>query len=343
MGGILGRIDAMQRRHPSLAFPFAVIKKFSEDQSSNLAVLITYYAFFSIFPLLLALSSALGFVLAHHPEWQMKVTNSALKSFPLIGNNAPPPIKGNLAAVVVGGALALYSGLGVAKTAQTAWDTVYLVAHTDQPGFLPKTLRALRLIAVGGLGLIATTVLSGVAASGKSIGVDIGPLFTVLGVLVAVVLNALLFTVLFRWLTVRIVSFRDALPGAIIAAVALAALQAVASAFISHKLKGANATYGSFGTVIVLLSWFYLQSQVVLLAAQVNVVRQYHLWPRALHDPPDTEADFRAYEGYAERERYQAQENVDTSYSGADDRHEDSTTTRRRRPKQASAKADTTP
>ena len=42
--------------------------KFGEDSSGNLAVLITYYAFFSIFPLLLALSSVLGFVLAGHPE-----------------------------------------------------------------------------------------------------------------------------------------------------------------------------------------------------------------------------------------------------------------------------------
>jgi uncharacterized BrkB/YihY/UPF0761 family membrane protein len=32
----------------------------------------------------------------------------------------------------------------------------------------------------------------------------------------------------------------------------------------------------------VLLSWFYLQSQVLLLAAQLNVVRQDRLWPRSL-------------------------------------------------------------
>lgn len=314
MGRLLHWLDALQRNHAWLAFPFAVLRKFSDDQSSNLAVLITYYAFFSVFPLLLALSSLLGFVLHGNPQWQHDVTNSALKNIPLIGNNAPPPLKGSLASVIVGGALALWSGLGVAKTGQTAWDTVYLVAHTDQPGFVPKTLRAVRLVAVGGLGMILTTVISGAAASGKSIGLDIGPVFTVLGIAIAVVLNTLLFAVLFRWLTVRPVSFRDALPGAILAAVAFAVLQTVASAFIAHKLKGANATYGSFGAVIVLLSWFYLQSQVVLLAAQVNVVRQYRLWPRALTDAPATEADFRAYEGYAERERFKPQEDVDTSF-----------------------------
>src|SRR5438270_9588081 len=65
-----------------------------------------------------------------------------------------------------------------------------------------------------------------------------------------------------------------------------------------------------------MLSWFYLQAQVVLLSAEVNVVRQYRLWPRAMTDPPATEADFRAYEAYAERERYRPQEDVDTEFAG---------------------------
>ena len=87
---------------------------------------------------------------------------------------------------------------------------------------------------------------------------------------------------------------------------------------IWHKLAGASTTYPKdIASVIVLLSWFYLQAQVVLFAAEVNVVRQYKLWPRALTDPPATEADFRAYEAYAERERYQPDEDVDTSFAGA--------------------------
>jgi membrane protein len=311
--GILQRIDDQQRAHRWLAFPFAVYKKFSDDQSGNLAVLITYYAFFSIFPLLIALASVMGFVLHGHPNEYHHVETDALANFPLI-KKTPLPKHGSVLVVVVGIVLAVYSGLGVAKTAQTAWDTVYLVARTDQPGFVPKTLRALRLIVVGGFGLILTTLIAGLPASGQSVGLNLGWGATILGVAIAVVLNALLFTTLFRWLTVRPVSFRDALPGGIIAAVSFAVLQTTATAFQTHKLASANATYGSFGSVIILLSWFYLQSQAMLFAAQVNVVRQYRLWPRAITDAPATEADFRAFEGYAERERYVDQEDVDTSY-----------------------------
>jgi len=94
-------------------------------------------------------------------------------------------------------------------------------------------------------------------------------------------------------------------------------LELGASALIAHKLKGASTTYGKdVASVIVLLSWFYLQAQILLFAAEINVVRQYRMWPRAITDPPATDADFRAYEAYAERERYQPDEEVDTEFNG---------------------------
>jgi YihY family inner membrane protein len=318
--GFLNRLDRLQQRRAWAAFPFAVVKKFGEDQAGNLAALIAYYAIFSIFPLMLAMSTILGFVLHGHPEWQSTVTDSALKNLPLVGNHQPPPLHGNVAALVIGLALALWSGLGVAKAAQTAFNTVYLVAHTDRPNFLKSTVRALGLVAVGGFGLILTTILSSAVTSVRSVGgVDVGPGLRVVGIAIAVALNTALFLLLFRWLTVRDVRWRDAAPGALMSAIALQALQLASSAFIAHKLKGASSTYGNFAAVIVLLSWFYLQAQVVLLAAEVNVVRQYKLWPRAMTDAPATEADFRTYEAYAERERYQPEEDVDTSFDDQQD------------------------
>jgi len=299
---------------------FAVVKKFGEDQAGNLAALIAYYAIFSIFPLLLAMSTLLSYVLRGHPDWQATVTDSALKNLPLVHLQTTNPKSGSLAALVIGLAISLWSGLGVAKSAQTAFNTVYLVSHTDRPNFLFSSLRAAGLVVVGGAGLIITTALSSAVTSVHSIGgLQVGAGLRVVGIVLAIALNTLLFLLLFRWLTVREVGWRDALPGAVISAVALQILQLAASAFISHKLKGASTTYGKdVAGVIVLLSWFYLQAQVVLFAAEVNVVRQYKLWPRAMTDPPATDADFRTYEAYAERERYQPQEDVDTDFSDRD-------------------------
>ena len=287
--------------------------------AGNLAALTAYYAFFSVFPLLLAFSTILGYVLAGHPDWQHTVETSAFSQLPLISKAAP--LHGNAVALVFGLLLALWSGLGVAKTGQTAFNTVYLVAHTDRPNFLKSTLRALAIIGFGGTGFIITTMLSSAVTSIHSVGgVQLGIGLRIVGTAIAIALNTGLFLVLFRWLTVRDVSWRDAWPGAVLSAVLLQVLQLVATAVIAHKLKSATATYANFGTVVVMLSWFYLQAQVVLLCAEVNVVRQYRLWPRALTDPPATEADYRAYEAYAERERFQKHEAVDTSFDGEDAR-----------------------
>jgi membrane protein len=294
MGGLLARVDALQRRTPALAFVVAVLKKYGEDGAGSLAAVIAYYAIFSIFPLLLALTAVLGFVLHGHPDWQHAVTNSALRDLPLVGANRPQPLHGSVLRLVVGAVLALWSGLGVAKSAQRAFDSVYLVARSERPDFLRSTARAVALVAVGGSGLIATTAVSSAVTSVHSIdGFSLGAGLKVAGIALAVVLNVLLFLVLFNWLTVSQLTWRHALPGAVMTAVALQVMQLAASAFISHKLKGASATYGNFAAVIVLLSWFALQAQVVLLAAEVNVVRQRRLWPRALVDAPANHAPVR--------------------------------------------------
>ena len=319
MKHFLAKLDHWQRAHNWLAFPFAVVKKFGEDQAGNLAALVAYYAIFSIFPLLLVLTTVLGFVLAGHPVWQADVTKSALHNLPLV-HLQTKHTNGSVVALVVGSLISLWSGLGVAKAAQTAFDTVYLVPKTDRPGFPWGILRAARIVVVGGLGFLTTTAVSGAFANVQSVdGLDLGPGLRVLGTVLAVGLNVGLFLVLFRWLTVRPVGWRDALPGAVISAVILQALQTGASLFINHQLKGASTTYGKdVAGVIVLMSWFYLQAQVVLLSAEVNVVRHYKLWPRALTDAPATPADYRAFEAYAERERYRPSEEVDTEFRGHD-------------------------
>ena len=78
-------IDGFQQRRPLLAVPFAVVKKFGEDQAGNLAGLVAYYGFFSIFPLLLVLVSVLGIVLRGHTGLQQRVVSSVLGNFPIVG------------------------------------------------------------------------------------------------------------------------------------------------------------------------------------------------------------------------------------------------------------------
>src|SRR3954470_957277 len=113
---ILGPLDRWQRRHAVGGFPVAVVKKFAEDRASSLAVLIAYYAFFSLFPLLLAFVSVLGFVLEDNPSLRDDIVDSALARIPVIGGQVADqvhPLTGSGAALAVGVIGAIWAGLGV--------------------------------------------------------------------------------------------------------------------------------------------------------------------------------------------------------------------------------------
>ena len=70
-------------------------------------------------------------------------------------------------------------------------------------------------------------------------------------------------------------------------------------AFVRHWVEGSTTTTGVFAVVIGLLSWLYLQAQLTVLAAEVNVVRREHLWPRSLTGRDLGDGDRRALARYA--------------------------------------------
>jgi YihY family inner membrane protein len=306
MAGMLERADGFQQRHVWAGFPFAVYKKFGDDRAGNLAALISYYAFFSIFPLLLALVTILGYVLAGHPDLQHKVFTSAVGNFPFIGQHGPSkPLTGNVAAIVIGLALAVWSGLKVAQTAQTAFNTVYDVPRVNYPGFVPRLLRSIQLVVIVGGGLVFTTLLQGIVSGSGNYGLDLGLGLTIAGAIVGIVLNAGLFMLTFRRLTVKDVSWMQVLPGAVVAAIAWFVLQKVGTNLFNSKVNGAKGTYGTFAVVIGLLAFFYILAQITLYCAEINVVLSQRLWPRGLSSmkrQASTDADMRAYRNYAQRE-----------------------------------------
>ena len=107
-------------------------------------------------------------------------------------------------------------------------------------------------------------------------------------------LNLLAYAVAFQVLTVKRLSVREVLPGAILGAVLWTVLQTVGGYYVTHVVAKAQPLYGSFAVVIGLLAWIALGAQASLYAAEVNVVRAAHLWPRSLTGPPSTEADRQA-------------------------------------------------
>ena len=135
------------------------------------------------------------------------------------------------------------------------------------------------LFAVGG-GLVATTFLSGLAGG---IGHVLNGTAAQVGtVAVSLVLNVGVFWLAFRLATMRRVRWRDLWIGAAIAAFVWQVLQLVSGYVVSHQLSHSSSLYGTFGVVLGLLAWLYLQAQVTLYAAEVDVVLVRRLWPRSI-------------------------------------------------------------
>jgi membrane protein len=306
------RFDRMQQRRPWTALPMAVVKKFSEDQSTNLAAMVAFWGFFSIFPLLLVFVTVLAYVL---PDAATKanVLHHVASFLPLVDTSTVRTLSGSWWTLVVGILTALWSGLAVVKTLQTAFNSVWEVPMAERPKFLETIKRAVLVLATVGLGLVISTVISSFV-TGTATGIHLGWAGRLLGYVIAIALDVGLFVAAFRMLTDRDITTRDVLPGAVLSGGIFWLLQQLSSFIISRHLQSAQSTYGTFATVITLLWWFYLQGQVTMLGAQLNVVLKRRLWPRSIVGGPDTQADHRAYEQYAEERTYHDDEEIDTSF-----------------------------
>jgi membrane protein len=274
----LRRFDRFQQRHAVLAFPLAVVRKYGNDQGGNLVSVIAYNAFFSLFPLLLVFTTVLGYVLHGDPSAQKAVLNSALGQFPVIGGSIKAhSLTGNGGALAVGIAGSIWGGLRVTLAAQNAFDQVWAVPFRSRPDFLFSRLRGLGLLVSLGVLTVITTVVSALVAAGVT-----GAALTVLGVVVSLLLDFVLFFAVFRLLTANVVATRELLPGIITAAILWELLQLLGGYLVGHSLRSAQATYGTFYLVIGLLVWLHLAALATIYAVESNVVRHRHLWPRSL-------------------------------------------------------------
>ena len=289
---ILASLDAWQRSHAAAAVPVAVLKKFTDDRASSLAALMAYYAFFSLFPLMLVFVSVLGFVLEGDPSLQADIVDSTLARIPVIGaqlDDEVAPLTGSTLGLAVGLAGALWAGLGVTLALGRAFQEIWDLPRLYQRGPIRARVYGVAVLVVLGALLIGSTLLSGLA-----IGGGIGPAAERLGALsVSLIVNAAAFLAVFGLLTQRPFRIRELLPGVTLAAVGSLILQSVGGWYVDRTVTGAGDTYGTFALVIGLLSWFWLGSHLLLLAAEVNVVLHRRLWPRSLTgdlEPADREA-----------------------------------------------------
>lgn len=261
-------LEKARVRWPVFDVAFRTFKRFGEDDGGTHAAALTYYTFFSIFPLLLFAAAVLGYIVTD-PQQQADLFEGGLKTVPILKDALSPEglktiqeNRNNLA--ITGALLALYSGSGVIVALEHALNKINHL--TDEPNFLQKRMKSVMWLAILGVGAIASIALSAVAALAP------GPFGFLLGIAGGLAVNTALFATAFKVLPGKDLSWTEILPGSIVAAIGFEVLKLAGSAFLAQGESGRNATFGAFAAAAGLLIASFLVARVILLSAEVNAV-----------------------------------------------------------------------
>ena len=282
------RLDEGQRRRAVTAVPVAVLKKYGDDRGGSLAALVTFYGFLAVFPLLLLFVTVAGIVLRNNPEAEQRVIHSALAEFPVIGDKLASNIsalhRATPLAFVVSFIGLLWGSLGVTYTLQQASATMWEIPRPKEAGLGLRILRGLFL-----LGTIAAAVVGSAVLAGLSTVGDVhhgSAVYWVMTLVGAAAVNLGAYLVALHILAPGGTGWPTLLPGTIIGGIGWTLLEAVGGLLVGHALRHATELYGFFATVLGLVFWLSLGSQLFIYAGETNVVLARHLWPRHLDDPP---------------------------------------------------------
>jgi membrane protein len=260
------KVVALRRRSAPVDIVVATLDGFRRHQTGRNGAVLTYYGFLTLFPLFLAATTILGFVLESRPEWREELIGSAVESVPFIGQDlaSTGSIGGSYWALVIGLGGALWGSMKAFVGLQGAYDDVWEIPLDDRANLVRKRLRALTGLAVIGGSQVANVTL---AALVSEAGLPrVGQILLLLG---ALAINVAVLGTMYRYLTSADTTWRTVWPGTVFAAVLFTVLQFAGTAITARLLAGAE-TYGDFAGVLALLGWLSLHAIINLFGAELN-------------------------------------------------------------------------
>jgi uncharacterized BrkB/YihY/UPF0761 family membrane protein len=295
VGGLVSRViawaDRLQRKHGVLGFPYAVVKKYGDDEGGRHAALITYYGFLSIFPLLLLGVAVLSKVLADHPDLRQRlITEIVPQALQSTVEQSAATLPTSTIPFIAGLIGLLFSGTGVVFSAYQTLNHVAAVPHRLRAGFVSRYARVFVMLAIvllGGLAVGALTVVATALPGEPAVQKAAAVLGAALAVFAVLLLGA-------RLLLTRPAPVRALWPGAVLGAAVVTLVLTVGPPLLARLVIKAGPVYGSFATVAGMFALLYLVSQALVYAAEVAAVRHAHLWPRAVDLSRPTPADAHA-------------------------------------------------
>jgi membrane protein len=257
----------------------ATIRETNEDNVLGISAQVAYNFFFSLFPLLLFIAPMLSLLgdkrkLASDlltrlstvvPSDAFSLLSKVINDV-VFASNAPGLIS-------IGALLAAWSGSNIFTTFEDALNTAYDVK--DERPWWKKRLLALAVLV--GWGIVITLVTAILLAGDNVVSYaqnNLGMGSTALEVwaivqfpLAIVLLVAFLY--LMYWLLPYVkMDKRQILVGSVVAAFLFGVATLLFRLYVQHFPP--NKTYGTIGAVMVLLSWMYFVSVVILVGGELN-------------------------------------------------------------------------
>ena len=257
-------------------------REFSDDQCTDLAAALTYYAVLALFPAMIALLSLVGLV--SDPQKTVATLTDILKQVgagsaisslePVLQSLAAKPQSAGVA-FVIGLALALWSASGYVGAFGRAMNKMYEIREGRpfwklRPVMLVVTVVALVLVAVVAVAL----VVSGPAATavGNALGVG-STAVTVWNIAKwPVILLVVMFVVaVLYWATpnVKQPKFRWISVGALVAIVVWIVASALFGFYVA-TFSSYDKTYGALAGVVVFLLWLWITNLALLFGAELD-------------------------------------------------------------------------
>lgn len=272
------RLDRARRRSRFLDHVIRTWERYRGVRGDVEAGAVTYFAFLSFFPVLALAFFVVGYVARVYPGARDNLVSAIQQVLPGLVGDGPgeislSSISHNASAIGIIGALGvLYSGLGWVAAMGTALQVVFETPERKRPNFIMSKLRDLVALLLIGVTLIIAVAVSG-AVHGLSqqildwvgLGSSLSWLLVLLGVVIGIGANMVLFFAMFRLLALPAASNRALWSGALVGALGFEILKQL-STILLQSTKSQPA-FQAFGIALILLVWINYFSRDVLYAA----------------------------------------------------------------------------
>jgi membrane protein len=257
------------------------IDRFGEANSTQAAAGMSYYAFFSLFPLLLFMVVGASYVL-QVPSAYDYIMNQVFMLLP----TAQTVIDANLQQVLQSrGAVGLIGLVGFLWSSTSFFAILTRNINRANPNYKPRNFLEDRALALGMIGLLA--LLMGLSLLSNTL-TSIIPQFNLFFVggkllhetlvwrylikLIPIAITLLMFIGLYRFIPKKKIGWTGVLIAAPIATILFQLATRLFTWVLSKGIVRYELIYGSLGTIVGLMFWIYLISLITIFCAHLSAV-----------------------------------------------------------------------